>query len=270
MEKNYYDILEVNKNASPEVIEKAYKTLVKKYHPDLQTISSKEDAENKMKELNEAYEILSNPDKRKAYNFKLDESEKESKSKAYKEEETEHQKQEYNDYSQQNVHNENYSQQNVEYKNHNQRNSEYQDTTKINDTNNIQNQQINNEASINNNKEFEKQLNISKQQIFNQMKAEQLKYGEEMKNAISKAYYDAYIQDLKNRGYKIKYKKGKKDYIRIIATFFAVIIVLFLLYQIPVIKNFLYSFYKENEIIHTIVDIFSNIIKQILDIFKKT
>ena len=33
---NYYKILEVDKNASPEVIEKAYKTLVKKYHPDLQ------------------------------------------------------------------------------------------------------------------------------------------------------------------------------------------------------------------------------------------
>ena len=36
MEENYYDILEVSKNASPEIIEKAYKTLVKKYHPDLQ------------------------------------------------------------------------------------------------------------------------------------------------------------------------------------------------------------------------------------------
>ena len=36
MEQNYYEILEVNKNASPEIIEKAYKTLVKKYHPDLQ------------------------------------------------------------------------------------------------------------------------------------------------------------------------------------------------------------------------------------------
>ena len=33
---NYYDILEINKNASSEIIEKAYKTLVKKYHPDLQ------------------------------------------------------------------------------------------------------------------------------------------------------------------------------------------------------------------------------------------
>ena len=35
--KNYYEILEVNKKASKEVIEKAYKVLVKKYHPDLYT-----------------------------------------------------------------------------------------------------------------------------------------------------------------------------------------------------------------------------------------
>ena len=36
MEKNYYEILEINKNASKEIMDKAYKTLIKKYHPDLQ------------------------------------------------------------------------------------------------------------------------------------------------------------------------------------------------------------------------------------------
>ena len=55
--KNYYEILEVDKNASEEVIEKAYKTLAKKYHPDLQNNS---DCQDKMRQINEAYEILSN------------------------------------------------------------------------------------------------------------------------------------------------------------------------------------------------------------------
>mgnify|MGYP004497433017 CR=1 FL=1 len=71
MEENYYDILEVNKNASPEIIEKAYKTLVKKYHPDLQENNLKENYEEKLKKINEAYEILSNPEKRKNYDLNL-------------------------------------------------------------------------------------------------------------------------------------------------------------------------------------------------------
>ena len=65
MKENYYDILEINKNASPEIVEKAYKTLVKKYHPDL----NKDDptAAEKFKECNEAYSVLSDPDKRAKY-----------------------------------------------------------------------------------------------------------------------------------------------------------------------------------------------------------
>ena len=42
MKENYYDILQVNMNASPEIIEKAYKTLAKKYHPDLQKEEDKQ------------------------------------------------------------------------------------------------------------------------------------------------------------------------------------------------------------------------------------
>ena len=69
--KNYYEILEVSPNASHEVIEKAYRTLAKKYHPDTQQKNNTHFAENKFRELNEAYEILSNHTLRKQYDSKL-------------------------------------------------------------------------------------------------------------------------------------------------------------------------------------------------------
>ncbi len=70
--KDYYEILEVSKNASQEIIEKAYKVLAKKYHPDLQEEQNKKIAEEKMKLINEAYEILSDDNKRKEYNIELE------------------------------------------------------------------------------------------------------------------------------------------------------------------------------------------------------
>lgn len=69
--KNYYEILQISPNASPEIIEKAYKTLAKKYHPDMQQNVNKQVAENLMKELNEAYETLSNPQKKEIYDQSL-------------------------------------------------------------------------------------------------------------------------------------------------------------------------------------------------------
>ena len=75
MEQNYYDILEVSKNASPEIIEKAYKTLVKKYHPDLQDNNLKAEYEEKIKLINEAFEVLSNSEKRKNYDLNLKQTE---------------------------------------------------------------------------------------------------------------------------------------------------------------------------------------------------
>ena len=71
MEKNYYEILEVDKNASKEIIDKAYKTLAKRYHPDLQTQEGKEQKEELMKKVNEAYDVLSEENKRTAYNQQL-------------------------------------------------------------------------------------------------------------------------------------------------------------------------------------------------------
>ena len=62
--KDYYEVLGVKKDAKKEEIKKAYRKLVKKYHPD---VNEGEDAEEKFKEVQEAYEVLSDEKKRAAY-----------------------------------------------------------------------------------------------------------------------------------------------------------------------------------------------------------
>ena len=69
--KDYYGILEVNEKASQEIIEKAYRTLVKKYHPDLYSSVEKREAERKLKDINEAYNILSDNFLRSQYDLEL-------------------------------------------------------------------------------------------------------------------------------------------------------------------------------------------------------
>jgi curved DNA-binding protein CbpA len=70
--KTLYDDLEVSRSASKEVIEKAHRTLVKRYHPDLQpTEADRKKAEEKMKVINLAYDTLGDEDKKKAYDAEL-------------------------------------------------------------------------------------------------------------------------------------------------------------------------------------------------------
>lgn len=63
--KDYYATLGVSREATPDEIKKAFRKLARKYHPD--TATDKKLAEEKFKEINEAHEVLSDPDKRKKY-----------------------------------------------------------------------------------------------------------------------------------------------------------------------------------------------------------
>lgn len=63
--RDYYEVLGVDKNASDAEIKKAYRKLAKKYHPDLNP--GDKEAEQNFKEANEAYEVLSNPEKKANY-----------------------------------------------------------------------------------------------------------------------------------------------------------------------------------------------------------
>lgn len=63
--RDYYEVLGVDKNADDDTIKKAYRTLAKKYHPDMN--SGDPEAETKFKEVNEAYSVLSDSEKRAKY-----------------------------------------------------------------------------------------------------------------------------------------------------------------------------------------------------------
>ena len=66
--RDYYEVLGVDKSADQDTIKKAYRTLAKKYHPD---INKSEEAVEKFKEVQEAYEILSDENKKYNNNFAI-------------------------------------------------------------------------------------------------------------------------------------------------------------------------------------------------------
>lgn len=216
--KNYYEILQINKNASPEIIEKAYKTLVKKYHPDIQENTNKEHAENLMKEINEAYETLSNLQKKAIYDQSLSETEISLE-------------------DLQNLYNENKNLKN-ELNNLKKNNNNFDNQLHVQ----------NNVSNISNNY----QTDINDQQQNSQ-------YEQKIQQAVNQAYYDAYIQDLKNRGYKIKYKKTFKQHIESLISVIITIFILFIIFQIPFVKKFFINLYNENIAFKMIIDFFINI-----------
>ena len=69
MDATYYDILRVNRRAAPEGVRTAYRRLAQKYHPD--KLPGNADAERVMAMLNEAYTVLSDPDRRASYDRRI-------------------------------------------------------------------------------------------------------------------------------------------------------------------------------------------------------
>lgn len=66
---DYYNILKVNRNASDEDLKKAYRRLAMIWHPDKNYTSNKQESEAKFKQISEAYDVLSDPQKRQIYDL---------------------------------------------------------------------------------------------------------------------------------------------------------------------------------------------------------
>lgn len=231
--KNYYELLEVSEKASPEIIKKAYTTLVKKYHPDLQPDSEKKAAEEKIKEINEAYEILSDKVKREDYDRKL-QAERITAEKV-KAKINNNQ----NNYSNSQGYNQSNPQKKVIRKPH-----LYDDSNDFEDFNRFQ-------------KDYTDMMNEAYNNAYNQ--------------AYNNAYNQAYINNLKNMGYEIEYERPFKEKVKIalsvVLGIVAVIIIGFILWLIPPVKAYFIELYNNNEAFKLVIDILNNIFKNFISLF---
>ena len=175
MKKTLYDILEVSEKASKEVIEKAYRVLAKKYHPDLQTDENKIKAESKMKEINEAYNVLSDELSREKYDEKLA-SDRERE----KQEELEKQQEIYT-----NLNNNIYNSKN--------------------------NSQTYSQENINN-KDLQRSMQEALKKEQENLRMQREAYAKRQAE-MEQEYNNAYYKYLKSLGYKVKFKWTWKQYV---------------------------------------------------------
>lgn len=201
----YYEILEVSRTASKEVITKAYKVLVRKYHPDLeQDEIKKEEMKQKMVEINEAYEILSDEEKRKKYDEKismLEESERLEE----------------------------------------ERKRSFQNKRKIQRENQNYNRNININEVVDNSDSV---INISENQKKIILQEQLLKAEEEIqihKQNIVNQMYEDYYNTLRRMGYNVVFKRPLKERIVTYLVFAVVIIMLVLIYNIPFVRMSIFS-----------------------------
>ena len=198
--ENYYDILEVSQKASKEIITKAYRTLVKKYHPDANSNSDKPIDDERIKKINEAYDVLCDEEKRKNYDIELE---------RLKEQENNDMQLRYEKILEQNKI---LQQELANLKGRYQGN--YNELS-----NNTYQEEVNSGYNDNLQHEIDRRVTQS----------------------VNKAYHDAYIQRMRDYGYRIRYKKTlkerAKDLLSVSIAIIAVLIILFILWQIPVIRN---------------------------------
>lgn len=217
--KNYYEILEVDVKASKEIIDKAFKILAKRYHPDTQPEDKKSWAESKFKELNEAYEVLSNKDSRKSYDIELDYEENSMLEALVNK-------------------NEELKALVIDLQNE----LKYEKERNLSNSQNYQNHNLN--------------YDFSTRIMNNKVKMDNITNNDNIAQNNPYAYYktsNTYTHKKYNKDNLIK------NFIAFIITIFCIIVIGFLLWKIPFTNKLLVNLYTENQHIKAIVDIFLNI-----------
>lgn len=217
--KTYYDILEVSRYATDEVINRAHKVLVKRYHPDVQKDSeSRKKAAEEMVKVNEAYEVLSDKDKKAKYdkNLELEDQRKNMQNAS-------------NTYGVYNTNNRRANKNNAS--NTRKNGQQYANQSMVN----IQNSQTQ--------EEIERQRRLIEMQ------------GDAIRENMRQQYYN----QLRSMGYTIKepfsWKKAKRIAILIIA----LIVINFLIFNIPFLANLMSDLEFSNPILAIFIRILRGI-----------
>lgn len=256
--ENLYDVLEVSQKASQEVIEKAYKTLVKKWHPDLQESKNRPVAEEMMKKINNAYNILGDEDKRKEYDAELEsireasrqkekqsttqQTEKQTHTTQTREQEYTQNKSREQEYTQNNYTTEAYEQKR-QVRNHPQYNSQHQEPQNIYDD--VYDEEWKNEYS-----------KLSPKAQRKLIRKLEIRANEEYRRM-----YENYFRSL---GYEVPHKITLKDIKVIFIAILVICLVIGILWLIPISKQFLIDLYNNNIVVKIVVNIIRGIIMGII------
>lgn len=225
-----YEVLEVSENASIEVIEKAYKVLAKKYHPDLQGPENRQSAEKKMKEINEAYEVLSDETKRRQYDEKLSAQREQEKQQRIIEREQENR------------------QRNLEREQENRQR-------------NVENQNVQNyEQDL-----YRRDQDMQRRRYEEDLRRQQEKMRKQMQENMEKEYQNAYYNYLRSLGYRIKESWTWEKTKSLLLTILIMVGIIGILWIFPPTHNMMMNFYESNPLIKAIIDI---IINTVVVIFK--
>lgn len=221
MKKTLYDILEVSEQASKEVIEKAYRVLAKKYHPDLQTDENKIKAESKMKEINEAYNVLSDELSREKYDEKLASDREREKQEELKKKQEIYTNLNNNIYNSKN-NSQTYSRENI------------------------------------NNKDLQRSMQEALKKEQENLRMQREAYAKRQAE-MEQEYNNAYYKYLKSLGYKVKFKWTWKQYVMLFIIIAILIVIGLILWVIPPTHDWMLNLYNDNIFIKTIVNIFIGI-----------